>query len=99
MFEKFTDRHRRLVVANNEPLRLALKWLATARNIVPDRVRFLAQFRLAALSPATAETRLSRRCIVTGRGRGVIPDFNVSRIVFRKMALEGKLPGVTKASW
>ncbi len=43
--------------------------------------------------------RLVNRCPLTGRRRGFIRDFGVSRIVFRKMALEGKIPGVRKASW
>ena len=34
-----------------------------------------------------------------GRPRAFLRDFNLCRICFRKMALEGKLPGVTKASW
>lgn len=43
--------------------------------------------------------RLRNRCALTGRSRGYIRDFGISRIIFRKMAHEGKLPGVRKASW
>jgi len=43
--------------------------------------------------------RLKNRCQLTGRPRGYIRYFGVSRIVFRDMALSGKIPGVTKASW
>ena len=43
--------------------------------------------------------RLNNRCPITGRTRGYLRDFGVSRIVFREMALEGKIPGVRKASW
>ncbi len=43
--------------------------------------------------------RLNNRCPITGRSRGYLRDFGVSRIVFREMALEGKIPGVRKASW
>ena len=43
--------------------------------------------------------RLRNRCQITGRGRGYMRRFQLSRIVFRKWALEGKLPGITKASW
>jgi len=43
--------------------------------------------------------RKHNRCKLTGRPRGYIRTFGVSRNVFRKMALEGKIPGVTKASW
>ncbi|MBK6444689.1 MAG: 30S ribosomal protein S14 [Bacteroidetes bacterium] len=43
--------------------------------------------------------RMHNRCKLTGRPRGYMRIFGVSRNVFRKMALEGKIPGVTKASW
>ena len=43
--------------------------------------------------------RKHNRCKLTGRPRGYIRTFGVSRNVFRKMALDGKIPGVTKASW
>jgi small subunit ribosomal protein S14 len=43
--------------------------------------------------------RLHNRCPLTGRSRGFLRAFGISRIVFREMALEGKIPGVRKASW
>ena len=43
--------------------------------------------------------RLKNRCQLTGRGRGYIRYFGISRIMFRDMALNGKIPGVKKASW
>jgi small subunit ribosomal protein S14 len=43
--------------------------------------------------------RLHNRCPLTGRARGYMRDFGISRIAFREMALEGKIPGVRKASW
>lgn len=43
--------------------------------------------------------RMRNRCKLTGRPRGYIRQFGISRITFREMALEGKIPGVTKASW
>lgn len=43
--------------------------------------------------------RLHNRCQLTGRPRGYIRYFGVSRIKFREMALSGKIPGVRKASW
>lgn len=47
----------------------------------------------------SSPVRLNNRCPLTGRRRGFLRDFGVSRIVFREMALEGKIPGVRKASW
>ena len=43
--------------------------------------------------------RLRNRCAISGRSRGYIRVFGVSRIVFRDMAREGKIPGIRKASW
>jgi len=43
--------------------------------------------------------RLKNRCQLTGRPRGYIRQFGISRNMFRDMALAGKIPGVTKASW
>ncbi len=43
--------------------------------------------------------RMHNRCKLTGRPRGYIRTFGVSRNVFRLMALNGKIPGVTKSSW
>ena len=43
--------------------------------------------------------RLHNRCQLTGRPRGYVGYFGVSRIMFRYMALAGKIPGVKKASW
>jgi small subunit ribosomal protein S14 len=44
-------------------------------------------------------TRHVRRCELTGRSRGVYRKFRISRIMLRKLALEGKIPGMRKASW
>jgi small subunit ribosomal protein S14 len=43
--------------------------------------------------------RLKNRCQLTGRPRGYMRHFGLSRNMFRDMALEGKIPGVKKASW
>ena len=43
--------------------------------------------------------RLHNRCLLTGRPKGYMRRFGINRVMFRKMALEGKIPGVTKASW
>lgn len=44
-------------------------------------------------------TRLRNRCSITGRSRGYLRRFGVSRIVFRRRALKGEVPGVKKISW
>jgi small subunit ribosomal protein S14 len=47
----------------------------------------------------SSPTRLHNRCNVSGRPRAYMRKFGMSRIAFRELALEGKIPGVTKASW
>lgn len=44
-------------------------------------------------------TRVRNRCSLTGRSRGYIAKYGVSRIKFRELALDGKIPGIRKASW
>ncbi|HAI83912.1 MAG TPA: 30S ribosomal protein S14 [Chitinophagaceae bacterium] len=43
--------------------------------------------------------RLKNRCKLTGRPKGYMRYFGISRVIFRDMALDGKIPGVKKASW
>lgn len=43
--------------------------------------------------------RLHNRCKLTGRPKGYMRKFGISRVAFRKMASEGKIPGITKSSW
>ena len=47
----------------------------------------------------SSKVRLKNRCQLTGRPRGYIRYFGISRVTFRDMALAGKIPGVKKASW
>ena len=43
--------------------------------------------------------RLHNRCKLTGRPKGYMRKFGISRIAFRDMASQGKIPGITKSSW
>lgn len=43
--------------------------------------------------------RMHNRCKLTGRPKGYMRQFGLCRVKFREMALDGKIPGVTKASW
>ena len=77
------------------------------------RERLVAQFaeKRAALKAAgdykaldelpknASPVRLKNRCQLTGRPRGYIRYFGMSRVTFRDMALNGKIPGIRKASW
>ena len=54
---------------------------------------------LQKLPKNSSPTRVKNRCAVSGRGRGYLRAFGLSRIQFRELAREGKIPGVKKASW
>ena len=47
----------------------------------------------------SSPVRLHNRCKLTGRPKGYMRKFGISRVTFREMAGEGKIPGLTKASW
>jgi small subunit ribosomal protein S14 len=55
--------------------------------------------KLDELPRNSSPVRLKNRCQLTGRPKGYMRYFGISRVTFREMALNGKIPGVTKASW
>ncbi len=74
----------------------------TVAHFAEKRAALKASGDYAALDllPKNASpVRLKNRCAITGRGKGFIRHFGISRIIFREMALAGKIPGVTKSSW
>lgn len=64
-----------------------------------DEERAAAFVKLQKLPKDTNPNRVITRCQMSGRPRGNYRKFGLSRIAFRQLALIGKLPGVTKASW
>jgi small subunit ribosomal protein S14 len=54
---------------------------------------------LQKLPANSSKVRMHNRCGLTGRPRGYMRQFGLSRVTFREMALSGKIPGVKKASW
>ncbi len=54
---------------------------------------------LTKLPRNSSPTRRKNRCIETGRSRGYIRQFGLSRLAFREHASKGEIPGVTKSSW
>ncbi len=47
----------------------------------------------------SSKVRVRNRCNMTGRPRGYMRDFGISRVTFREMVLFGLIPGLTKSSW
>jgi small subunit ribosomal protein S14 len=64
-----------------------------------DAQKRTAQVGLQKLPRNSARERVRNRCSMTGRSRGYVAMFGLSRIAFREMALMGLIPGVRKASW
>ena len=64
-----------------------------------DEERTKAVNQLNKLPKNSSPVRLRNRCSVTGRARGYLRKFKLSRLCFREMASSGLIPGVTKASW
>lgn len=54
---------------------------------------------LARLPRNSSPTRVRNLCALTGRSRSVYRKFKISRIMLRELALQGKIPGMRKASW
>lgn len=54
---------------------------------------------LQKLPKNSSKVRLHNRCQLTGRPRGYMRQFGISRVTFREMASAGLIPGITKASW
>jgi small subunit ribosomal protein S14 len=76
------------------------KLLITAKDkSLSAEDRFEARLKLAQLPRNSSKNRIRNRCLITGRPRGVYRKFGLSRIAFRDLASDGKLPGVVKSSW
>ena len=61
--------------------------------------KFSLHRKLQRLPRNSNPTRLTNRCLLSGRAKGVLRDFGISRHFFRELAHEGFLPGLKKASW
>ena len=93
-------REQRLIktVQKYAVIRAELKNIIKDPTVTPED-KEVAVAKLDRLPKTSSRTRLRNRCFKTGRPRGVLRRFNLSRISFREMALKGEIPGVTKASW
>jgi len=58
-----------------------------------------AYAKLSKMPRDACPVRVRNRCEVTGRPRGYLGKFKMSRVSFRELSLQGKIPGVTKSSW
>jgi small subunit ribosomal protein S14 len=84
------------VVARNEKRKRLVEKYAAKREAL-KKAGDWEGFQL--LPRNSAPTRLRNRCTVTGKGKGVYRKFGLCRNQFRQLSLEGKIPGIRKASW
>jgi len=91
------ERREKLVNLNREK-RKGFKDIVKSLDSTYEE-RMTAQDKLNKMSPNTSAVRLRNRCQLTGRPRGFLKKFGVSRIAFRELASRGLVPGVQKSSW
>ena len=92
---------------NDKRIKLAAKWndqrkqlKATIKSLTATQAeKDAANKKLQAMPRNASPSRVVNRCSMTGRSRAFVRRFGLSRIAFREQALEGKIPGVRKASW
>ena len=89
---------RRRLIEKHAAERAELKKILVNPETTDDQF-FAAQRKLSKLPRNSSPVRYKNRCSMTGRPRAYIRRFGLSRIAFRELALAGKIPGVTKASW
>ena len=78
--------------------RLAAKTIINNPKSTPEEVD-AAVIKLQKMPRNASPSRVRNRCSQTGRSRGFLRKFGLSRIALRDLALEGQIPGVIKSSW
>lgn len=92
------EKKRRLLTAKYAARRKELKKVVSSPYSSFEE-KMAAQEQLQALPRDSSPVRQRNRCALTGRGRGFLRRFGLSRITFREKASMGEIPGVHKASW
>lgn len=92
------QKKRERLVQNKWEKRRALKAVILDMT-KPIEERLNAVDTLNRMPKNSSPTRLRNRCQLTGRSRGFLRKFKLSRLCFREMANQGLIPGIVKASW
>ena len=92
------NERRREMAARYAERRRALKKIINNPRSTPEEVD-AAVIKLQKLPRDASPIRVRNRCSQTGRSRGYLRKFGISRIALRELALEGQIPGVVKSSW
>ena len=89
---------RKKMVARFAEKRKSLKKIINNPESTPEDVDE-AQIKLQKLPRDASPIRVRNRCSQTGRPRGYLRKFGISRVALRELALQGQIPGVVKSSW
>lgn len=89
---------RKRQVANWAERRASLKKIINNPASSPEQVDE-AVMKLQKMPRDASPIRVRNRCSQTGRPRGFVRKFGISRVALRELALEGQIPGVVKSSW
>src|SRR4029078_988310 len=92
------NERRKKMAANYAVRRAAAKKIINSPRSTPEEVA-AAVIKLQKMPRDASPIRVRNRCSQSGRSRGYLRKFGVSRIALRKLALEGQIPGVVKSSW
>ena len=92
------NQKRKKIVAKFAARRAELKKIINSPASTPEQVDE-AVIKLQKFPRDASPIRVRNRCSQTGRSRGYLRKFGVSRIALRELALEGQIPGVVKSSW
>lgn len=92
------EKKKRFLFLKYERSRLLLKAITFNFNF-SHSVRQKAALDLKSLPKNSSMVRFRNRCALTGRGRFILSSFSLSRLMFRKLACEGAIPGLRKSSW
>lgn len=95
---KNREAKRAKMVAKYAPKRAALEASINDANL-SDEERMDARLKLQQLPRDSSPVRQRKRCVLTGRPRGVFKKFGLCRNKLREIAMRGEVPGMTKASW
>ena len=92
------DKKRRQLFSQYELKKLYYKFISYSNLLTIESKNYYTN-QLTILPRNASISRIKNRCLISGRGRGVVSYYGVSRLCFRELVLQGKMPGVKKLSW
>lgn len=98
MFRKINSRLNQSKIVTKEEKKLKINKFILKNSYITILHKFLVNQHLLFLQPMNYSSRLHTICLITGRSRSVHKNYKIARTLFKKLALQGHLPGVVKHS-